>query len=99
MYTLIIWDPDAVEPSYIHALVIDILSPKEIMKGKFILPYTPPAPPPGTGVHRYYTGIFEQTKPISSLKPMKRSRFNLREFVKRHGLRLIHSSMYTVRAP
>ena len=43
-YTLILYDPDAVQPSYIHWMATD---------KQDLLPYKGPAPPPGTGTHHY----------------------------------------------
>jgi hypothetical protein len=43
MYTVLMWDPDAVVPSYIHTLIINISKKSD---GTIILPHTPPSPPP-----------------------------------------------------
>jgi phosphatidylethanolamine-binding protein (PEBP) family uncharacterized protein len=43
-HTLVLYDPDAVQPSYIHWIATTSGSP---------LPYKGPSPPPGTGVHHY----------------------------------------------
>jgi len=92
MYTVLMWDPDAVVPSYIHTLIINISKKSD---GTIILPHTPPSPPPGTGRHRYITGFFKQPGPIS-IRSMKRSGFNVDRFVKKHGLDLVNHKMFTV---
>ena len=54
-YLLIMYDPDAVNGTYIHWLVSNIVL-NDINKGTTLLDYKGPAPPPRTGKHRY---IFE----------------------------------------
>jgi len=55
IYTLIMYDPDAINGTYIHWIVSDIKD-NNIENGKVLIPYKGPAPPPKTGKHRY---IFE----------------------------------------
>ena len=43
-YYLVMYDPDAVKPSYIHWIS---------SATRDIVPYQGPSPPPGTGIHRY----------------------------------------------
>lgn len=43
-YTLLMYDPDATHPSYIHWIATS--------QGD-VLPYKGPSPPPGTGIHHY----------------------------------------------
>lgn len=93
-YTLIIWDPDAVVPAYIHMLIINIPN-KRVANGTTILPYTPPAPPPGTGTHRYITALFRQNTPIS-IKTIKRANFDVANFVNKYHLELVEHKMFTV---
>lgn len=47
-HTLIMYDPDAVNPSWIHWI--------STSQGD-ILPYKGPTPPPGTGIHHYKFAI------------------------------------------
>lgn len=96
LHTVLIWDPDAVIPSYVHLLVVNI--PGSNMKeGITVLPYTPPAPPPGTGTHRYFTGHFEQKGPIQ-IPPFPRANFSLDEFTKNYGLKLISREMVLIKS-
>lgn len=95
-YTLLMWDPDAINPSYIHMLVINIPH-KQTKYGKTVLPYTPPAPPPGTGTHRYITGVFKQERHIS-MRPFKRDNFDVQSFVQEYDLSLIEHSMFKMKS-
>lgn len=54
-YTLIMYDPDATNGTYVHWIVTNITN-NNIKNGKILLPYKGPSPPPKTGKHRY---IFE----------------------------------------
>jgi len=54
-YTLIMYDPDAINGTYIHWIVTDIIK-NDMKNGKILIPYKGPSPPPKTGKHRY---IFE----------------------------------------
>ena len=56
-YGLVMIDPDAVHGPHIHWAVINIPG-NEINKGKVILPYKGPAPPEGSGTHRYIFMLF-----------------------------------------
>ena len=58
-YILIMYDPDAVKGTYIHWLIINIKG-DNISNGKTILQYNGPAPPHGSGEHRYIFEIYEQ---------------------------------------
>ncbi len=90
------WDPDAVSPAYIHMLIVNIPD-KRVRNGAAILPYTPPAPPAGTGTHRYITGLFRQSQPIS-IKPMKRDKFNVGKFIRDYGLELVDKRVFTLKS-
>ncbi|CAG0913215.1 unnamed protein product [Notodromas monacha] len=92
LYTLIMVDPDApsrANPlfrSWLHWLVINIPG-QQISKGQVIFPYAGPAPPKGTGQHRYYELMFEQQKHVDLQTAINsRSSFNTRAFIKAHGL-------------
>ena len=56
LYTLILYDPDSVAGTYIHLAIINITN-NDIKTGNIIIPYKGPAPPPGTGKHRYIFGL------------------------------------------
>ena len=57
-YTLIMYDPDAVNGTFFHWIVINIKD--DIKNGKIILPYKGPAPPIRTGKHRYIFELYQQ---------------------------------------
>lgn len=57
-YTLILFDPEAVGGTKIHWLVVNIPG-DDILKGKVLLPYTGPHPPPFQ-IHHYILWVLEQ---------------------------------------
>lgn len=59
-YTLIMYDPDAVNGNYIHWLIINIKSIRSEEDGNVILEYKGPSPPPNTGIHHYIFEIYMQ---------------------------------------
>uniref|UniRef100_A0A6C0KUL8 Large ribosomal subunit protein mL38 n=1 Tax=viral metagenome TaxID=1070528 RepID=A0A6C0KUL8_9ZZZZ len=61
LYTLLIYDPDAVTDThnFIHWLVVNINGEK-IDEGKHLLSYTGPNPPPNSGLHHYKFELFTQ---------------------------------------
>lgn len=65
-YSLLMIDPDAVHGTHIHWAVINIPGNK-INKGQVLLPYQGPAPPRGTGYHRYFFMLFEYEKRIKDI--------------------------------
>jgi phosphatidylethanolamine-binding protein (PEBP) family uncharacterized protein len=67
LYTIIIYDNDAPNPSFIHLLIINT--------NNTILKYYPPSPPKGQ-THTYHIKIFEQSKQIE-MNIKERSSFNI----------------------
>lgn len=67
LYTLIMYDPDAVKGTHIHWLVININN--NIKNGTILLPYQGPAPPPKSGKHRYTFELYEQ-EDMLNLEPL-----------------------------
>lgn len=74
-YTLVVSDPDA--PSrknpffgeWLHWLVVNIPGESPTAdKGNMILEYNGPAPPKGTGSHRYALLVFKQNKKLNKSK-------------------------------
>ena len=85
LYTIIIWDPDAPHrPSFLHWLVTNIPG-GDISRGRVIQPYTPPSPPAGSGEHRYYVGLYEQSQRISVGK-VAQTGFDMKTFTSKYGL-------------
>jgi len=64
-YTLIMYDPDAVVGNYLHWVVINIPG-NSISNGNQVFNYKGPAPPPGSGIHRYIFLVFEQAGIINA---------------------------------
>lgn len=95
LYCLIIWDPDAPHsPSYLHFLVTNIKG-GNLSTGKIILPYTPPTPPAGSGVHRYYVGLYSQSTPLS-INSMERTGFSIDSFTGQYHLTEVGLKMVKV---
>lgn len=59
VYTLILYDPDAVGGTHIHWSIINIIN-NDIKTGNTIIPYKGPAPPPKSGKHRYIFCLYNQ---------------------------------------
>lgn len=80
---LVCTDPDAPSPNapWLHWLS---RYPEDIV------PWAPPTPPAGSGIHRYQFRLFEAPGPITSLKPpATRAAFPLEEFVTQNRLKLL----------
>ena len=61
IYTLILYDPDAVGGTHIHWSIINISS-NDIKTGNIIIPYKGPAPPPKSGKHHYNFCLYKQNR-------------------------------------
>jgi phosphatidylethanolamine-binding protein (PEBP) family uncharacterized protein len=83
MYTLVIWDPDAPNPSFLHWLVINIPE-DQVQNGETIVDYTPPTPPSGT--HRYFVGLYRQPMTLNLGEISDRAGFSIEAFIKKYGL-------------
>ena len=91
MYTIVMWDPDAPNPSFVHCILINLKSPHNISQhSNELLEYMGPKPPSGT--HRYYFGLFEQSNYINPKKP-ERSQFSIENFIINNNLKMI-STVY-----
>lgn len=83
LFCLVIYDPDAPNPSYLHWLVINI--PEEnVDNGDTIMTYTPPSPPSGT--HKYYVVLYKQPGIIKVNPFSDRAGFSIEDFVNTHSL-------------
>jgi phosphatidylethanolamine-binding protein (PEBP) family uncharacterized protein len=89
LFTLIVWDPDAAPESraWLHWLVTNIQG-GELTGGHEVVPWAPPTPPAGTGVHRYIFGLFQQGWPLT-IRVADRPLFNPKRFAELNGLRPI----------
>lgn len=92
--TLLMYDPNATVPSYIHYLVINI--PNGILeKGDTVFTYNGPTPPPNTGTHYYIFKQYEQSVPIQ-INISNRSNFNETQFEINNTLNLKASNYFKV---
>ncbi|XP_071827636.1 protein D2-like [Apostichopus japonicus] len=96
-YTLIMVDPDApsrTNPTlrYILHWLITNLKGSDLQTGQHntgdvIAPYHGPAPPLGSGPHRYYLLLFQQDGPLTDITPpSSTSNFDWIEFAKSYDL-------------
>lgn len=90
LYTLVMWDPDVppqAQPGYAHWIAINLQSQNDIASNE-ILSYQGPAPPSGTGAHRYFFGLFEQQGHINPQQP-PRTQFSINKFVQENNLKKV----------
>jgi phosphatidylethanolamine-binding protein len=100
MYTVLMSDPDAPNPSWLHMLVVNIPgATPSIVNGTPIARYAPPSPP--SGVHRYIFTLYEQPASIM-VQPLQegetRGGFNVADFERRYSLRKLKTVFFTVHA-
>ena len=74
LYTLIMFDPDAVGGNKIHWLITNITN-NDILTGNTLIQYKGPAPPSGSGKHHYVFCLFAQDKYIANTNVKFNSRF------------------------
>jgi len=95
-YTILMIDPDApsrnnpIHKYWLHWLIVN--------NDKTIADYEPPTPPKGSGPHRYFILLLEQTIKFSpnEIGPIiQRNNFDVPEFIHKHHLKLI-ASIYFV---
>ena len=65
LYTLIMHDPDAPVGNVVHWTIVNIKG-SDIKSGKEIIKYKGPAPPSGSGTHRYIFLVYEQLTEIKN---------------------------------
>lgn len=82
LYTVVLWDPDAPNPSYLHWLIINIPG-ERVAEGQVLVPYQPPSPP--SGIHNYYVGLFVQKERLDFFAP-DRTNFDIDDFVAKYNL-------------
>jgi phosphatidylethanolamine-binding protein (PEBP) family uncharacterized protein len=63
LYTLILYDPDAVNGTHVHWIATNIKN--NISNSKALLPYQGPAPPAKTGKHRYIFELYKQSEMLN----------------------------------
>lgn len=65
IYTLLMFDPDAVGGNKIHWLIVNITQ-NDIISGNVLIEYKGPAPPKGSGKHRYVFLLAKQKELIQT---------------------------------
>jgi phosphatidylethanolamine-binding protein (PEBP) family uncharacterized protein len=79
LYTLLMFDPDAVHGNRIHWLIIN----SDII----LFPYIGPNPPPGSGLHHYHFLLIAQDEPIATpSRPLKKRQISIKTLLKKLGL-------------
>jgi phosphatidylethanolamine-binding protein (PEBP) family uncharacterized protein len=104
LYTLMMIDLDAPAREWLHWLVVDLpaLSVKgsfSVYDGKSLAVYYPPAPPTGSGRHRYIIRLYQQKNLIDmSVNDLnnKRTHFKSHNFAQNHHLKLIAQKQFIV---
>jgi phosphatidylethanolamine-binding protein len=92
LYTIMMIDPDApskdkpINKYWLHWLMIN--------NDQTILDFNPPAPPIGSGEHRYYIYVFQQPQQIKLDIAHQRPKFNFDKFVQTHQLKPIAVVMF-----
>jgi phosphatidylethanolamine-binding protein (PEBP) family uncharacterized protein len=94
--TFIMYDPDAIQPQYIHYLVTNIPN-GNISNGTTTFDYNGPTPPPGTGIHRYIFEQLEQKQPID-VSIDSRAQFDISAFKQKYNLQMRASKRFKVRS-
>lgn len=95
LYTVIMWDPDAPNPSWIHLFVVNTPTPN-LSQGTTLLSYHPPTPP--SGIHRYFVSVYEQPQKLDISLPLDRDNFDISAFIAKHQLVKIGEKMIRVKA-
>jgi phosphatidylethanolamine-binding protein (PEBP) family uncharacterized protein len=72
-HTLVMYDPNAVKPSWIHWIATS--------QGD-VLPYKGPSPPPGTGIHHYIFALLPGKVPSQLTTNQNRGGKNVSDLVK-----------------
>ena len=103
LYSLVMHDPDAPAAkiqggSWLHFLATNLES-GSLQPGNIQMPYAPPTPPPGSGVHRYLFELYEQPGTVEIDPLPERSPFFPELFAQMHGLRKVASRQFRVKAP
>jgi phosphatidylethanolamine-binding protein (PEBP) family uncharacterized protein len=87
LYTIICWDPDAPQKSWLHWLIANC-SNGTTEHGVEVIDWTPPTPPKGSGLHRYIFGLFEQAGRLTLTAP-PHAGFHVANFAAQHNLTAI----------
>ena len=92
--TIVMYDPDAAIPQWLHYLVINIPN-GDISMGYVVRPYSGPTPPAGSGTHRYIFEQLEQTDPLF-MTIDNPAGFKIDKFRLKYGLNMKSTKMFRV---
>jgi phosphatidylethanolamine-binding protein (PEBP) family uncharacterized protein len=84
LYTLVLYDPDAISGTYIHWIKGNITN-NDMKTGNIIIPYKGPAPPPKTGKHHYIFNLYEQNEE-NKMSPLEEKVIELNELENKLGV-------------
>jgi phosphatidylethanolamine-binding protein (PEBP) family uncharacterized protein len=96
-YTYICFDPDSSVPMWIHMLVANCTT-ASLDSGTSIFEWTPPSPPPGSGVHRYIFALYKHSYPVATDKPIDRGSFDLKKYIEQNGFIAVAGNSMKVKA-
>lgn len=94
LYTIMMVDADApsiknpINKYWLHWLVVN--------NNNILTSFKPANPPMGTGPHRYYIYLFEQSFELNLQPINERAKFKLKDFIVNNQLKLIAFNMYIV---
>ena len=91
LYTLVLYDPDAVVGTYIHWTKANITN-NDIKTGNIIIPYKGPAPPPKTGKHHYIFNLYEQNGE-NKMSRLEQRAIELNDFT---NILAVHEPVYRI---
>ena len=95
LYTVICWDPDAPEKSFLHWLVVNC-GGKGPESGETVQPWNGPSPPKDQ-THRYYIRVFKQNNKIAVPTIASRGGFDVDSFAQQNGLTPMADRMMRVK--
>lgn len=84
LYTIILYDPDAIGGTYIHWTKVNITN-NDINTGDNLISYKGPAPPVKSGKHHYIFELYKQNGE-NKLEPINKKVFEMNVFRKKIGL-------------
>ena len=86
IYTLLMFDPEAVGGNKIHWLIVNIIN-DDISSGNTLIKYKGPTPPKGSGIHHYTFVLAEQKELIQTNNLEFKTRFiKLNKLFKKLGV-------------
>ena len=93
-FTLLMYDPDAPNPSYLHLLIVNSKGVNGYIDGNNLVEYLPPQ----RENHRYIYAIYKQTSTEDiTVGPIERSGFNTKQFASKFRLEYVTSIIVTTK--